>query len=326
MKYLNFSRQCSFIVGAAIVLFSSCKKVENFEAIGDGGQKYVKIIDYGGIKGTSGFTQSALVLDLSLPTQSVPMQLELTTAQVYPQDITVTVGYSAAKLTAFNAAQPAGGTIFTALTAAQYSLSTTTVKIKAGQTMSETFNVIFRPDQLDVASSYMLPIEIKSISGGNGEIAAPGSGTAYFRIIGNYLAGKYSWRYRRWQGNDTTAAPLQDLVNITNLLPITATSLKSRETYTETFVDPAGGIILGFNDAGGGVLSGFNLSLLPSTIAGIPAGGFVLIEGPKFTAGGFKLVGNAASKFIGTQFATYIQYQNSTPAFRSLVNEFTKIP
>jgi hypothetical protein len=66
--------------------------------------------------------------------------------------------------------------------------------------------------------------------------------------------------------------------------------------------------------------------LLPSTIAGIPAGGFRLIDGPKFTAGGFKLVGTGATQFIGTQFATYIQYENSTPAFRTLVNEFTKIP
>ncbi len=323
MKKLNIVI-ASLAVG--LLVSTSCKKAIVYEPIGDGGQKIVKIVNYGGMKGTSGFAASALVLDLSLPTQSVTVQLELSAPQVSDKDLTVTVGYSAAKLAAFNTGQPAGSTIFQALTASQYSLSTTTVKIKAGQVLSEPFDIIFRPNQLDVAISYMLPIEIISITGGNGDIfAAAGTGTAYFRIIGNFLAGKYTWRYRRWQGQDTTVAPLQDLVSTTTLLPITATSLMTRELYTESFVDPGKGIVLGFTETGG-VLSGFNVSLLPSTVAAIPAGGFRLIDGPKFRPPGFTLVGNAASKFIGTKFATYIQYENSTPAFRTLVNEFTKIP
>lgn len=209
MKYLKFSKQFSLILGLSIVLFSSCKKVDNFEPIGDGGQKYIKIVDYGGIKGTSGYTNSALVLDLSLPTEVVPVVLELTTSHVYDQDITVTVGYSAAKLTAFNAAQPAGEIIFLPLSSTQYSLSTTTVKIKAGQTMSEPFNIIFRPDQLDIALSYLLPIEIKSITGGNGELIAAGTGTAYFHIIGNPLAGNYDMVGERWNytGSVTWTGP-----------------------------------------------------------------------------------------------------------------------
>ena len=100
----------------------------------------------------------------------------------------------------------------------------------------------------------------------------------------------------------------------------------TRETYTETFVDPGNGIVLEFTEAGG-ILSGFNTSLLPSTTAGIASGGFTLTGGPKFATGGAPVVvGNAASNYIGTRFSTYIQYVNSSGGTRTLVNSFVKIP
>ena len=99
----------------------------------------------------------------------------------------------------------------------------------------------------------------------------------------------------------------------------------TRETYTETFVDPGKGIVLDFAE-NGGVLSNFSLSLLPSTLAGISAGGFILVGGPKFTGTGFNLVGTAATNFMGTNFSTFISYQNSGGNFRTLVNSFVKVP
>ncbi len=48
MKYLNFSKQFPLILGA-IALFSSCKKVDNFEPIGDAGQTIIKLMGGGEI-------------------------------------------------------------------------------------------------------------------------------------------------------------------------------------------------------------------------------------------------------------------------------------
>jgi len=45
---------------------------------------------------------------------------------------------------------------------------------------------------LDPAVSYMVPVSITSVAGGtNGVKGAPSTGTAYFHVIGNPLAGDY---------------------------------------------------------------------------------------------------------------------------------------
>ena len=238
-----------------------------------------------------------------------------------PTDITVTLGYDAAALTAYNA-DPANSK-YEKLPDSTYTFTQTSVVIKAGTDISKV-TIYFKPNKIDGTKLYMLPISITAVSGGL--FAASNNKTMYYHIIGNVLSGKYSWRYRRFQGNDTTIVPLQDITTTVNLLSVSSTQLLTREQYTTTFIDPAGGIVLGFSESGG-VLSAFNLSLLPSTLAGIPAGGFTLAEGPKFATGGaMTVVGTAATSYIGTRFSTYIQYINSTPAFRSLVNSFVKIP
>ncbi len=324
MKYFKLSNP--ILLCFAVIMFfgiSSCKKVKVFEPLGDDGPKYIGIMTYGG---PEGFGASSLSFDMSQANSSFEARMVYTGAGVFSEDVTLTLGNDAAALAKFNASQPSGGIIYDAFTAAQYSLPSTTVVLKKGQSMSEPFTVIFHPNQLDPSKSYMLPLAITSIAGAPADVAkAPGTSVAYLHVIGNYLAGNYTWRYRRWQSGDTTTAPLQDLLSTTSLSPISASQLMTRETYTETFIDPAGGIVLGFTEIGG-VLSNFTLSLLPSTIAGISAGGFILASGPKFTAPGFILVGNTGSQFIGTQFATYIQYINSTGGVRTLCNEFTKIP
>ncbi len=238
-----------------------------------------------------------------------------------PTDITVTLGYDAAALAAYNATP--GNATYEKLPDSTFTFTQTSVVIKAGTDISKV-TIYFKPDKIDGTKLYMLPISITAASGGL--FAASNNKTMYFHKIGNPLSGKYSWRYRRWQGADTTVGPLQDVVTIVNLLSVSSTEIMTRETYTTSFIDPAGGIVLGFTNSGG-VLSGFNLSLLPTTLALIPAGGFTLSEGPKFATGGaFNLVGTGATSYIGTNFSTYIQYINSTPAFRSLVNSFIKIP
>lgn len=239
-----------------------------------------------------------------------------------PTDITVTLGIDNAARLAYNAV-PANAK-YDAFPDSTFIFTTFTTTIKAGTFKSPIIKIYFKPNKIDASKLYMLPISILTVS--NGLFISSNQKTVFYHIIGNALAGKYTWRYRRWQSGDTTTAPLQDLLNQTNLLPVSASELMTREQYTETFVDPAGGIVLGFTETAG-IPGNFNLSLLPSTVAGITAGGFSLLDGPKFATGGTPVVvGNAASNFIGTRLSTYIQYLNSSGGTRTLVNSFVKIP
>lgn len=190
MKKLYFTKYA--ILGMITLLFFSACKKDYVDPLGDGGQKTIGFLTYGGkTAAASGVT--ALSLDLSLPKDSLQVQLLYSTPQVSDKDIIVTVSYDAAKLAAFNAAQPAGGIIYAPLTGTQYMLKTTQVKIRAGQTLSDPFFVIFYPNQLDAAKSYLLTLGITKIEGAPSDVKpASGTGTAYFRIIGNPLAGAYT--------------------------------------------------------------------------------------------------------------------------------------
>lgn len=189
MKHIHFAK---YIVLSLITLsfFTSCKK-DVVEPLGDNGQKTIGFATYGG-RNAAAFNAATLALDLTKPKDSVEVRLLYSTPQVSDKDITVTVCYDAAKLTSFNASQPAGGIIYTALTSSQYMLKTTQVKIRANQSLSEPFFIIFYNNQLDASKSYMLPLGICKIEGAPSDVkAATGTGTAYFHIIGNPLAGTY---------------------------------------------------------------------------------------------------------------------------------------
>ena len=241
-----------------------------------------------------------------------------------PANLTITLAIDPTFIATFNASQSA--VQYELMPDSLYTIPSLTTVIPAGQQFSPKVRVIFKPNKFNPAKIYMLPLKIVSTSGVDGVTIQANYSIIAYSKIGNFLAGKYSWRYRRWQGNDTTLAPLQDVLTTVNLASITPSMLMTRETYTTSFIDGNGGIVLGFSESGG-VLSNFNLSLTAATLAAIPVGGFILIDGPKFATGGIPVVvGNVASNFIGTRFSTYIQYQNSTPAFRSLVNSFIKIP
>ena len=331
------SKKILKVMGLLAIVFavSSCLKDEGFEnqqyGINANGTpasslRSVKIVE-GGIDGGDirrsllAFANPSAALDSSSFT--IAYFDNASSLPKAPATITVTLGIDPAFITSYNASQ---ATQYERMPDSLFTFTTTTTTIAAGQQFSAPIKIYFKPNKFNPAKVYMLPIRILSTTGVAGVTPQANYGVIVYSIIGNILAGKYSWRYRRWQGNDTTLAPLQDLINTVNLSSITSSSLMTRETYTESFIDPNGGIVLSFTETGG-IPGNFNLSLLPSTLALIPAGGFVLIDGPKFATGGTPVVvGNAATNFIGTRFSTYIQYQNSTPAFRSLVNSFTKIP
>lgn len=195
MKYFNRVRQFAAIIFASSA-FIACDKVEVPEPLGDQGQK---IVGFVGVGGLSNFTASALILNPASSSATVNIQLELKAPKVYDQDLTVTFAYDEAALTAYNATVSNPADRYFKLPDNMYSLPSTSVVIKAGQSLSEVIPFTLYPTLFDPALNYMLPLTITSISGGSSDIKkAIGTGTAYFHIIGNPLAGTYSstgWFY-----------------------------------------------------------------------------------------------------------------------------------
>ncbi|MGC4100414.1 DUF1735 domain-containing protein [Ferruginibacter sp.] len=185
-------------------VFNACKKVETPEPIGTGGQKIFSIMDYGGTGDNYG--NSALIFsDPSSTSEPLDFQIDYSTPVVSDKDITITVGVDAAAVAKYNTANPTGPQ-YQLLPTNAYVLTTATGKIPAKQTVSEAFTITFNPSVIDVTKNYMLPITIKTADGAPADAkAASGTGTAYFHLIGNPLAGVYTVTGTRYNYTGTVS-------------------------------------------------------------------------------------------------------------------------
>lgn len=185
-----FKISTSFLFFLCVLVFSSCTKNNDGTQVEDNGQQIITIAKYGGISG-AGFDNSGLAFDLTKPIDSVEVRLEYSSSMVPANDVFVTVAQDDAARVKFVAANPSID--YKALTSSQFLIRTTRVKFRAGQGLSEPFFIIFYPNQLSPALSYMLPVTITKIEGAASNITkAPATGIAYFHIIGNPLAGTYT--------------------------------------------------------------------------------------------------------------------------------------
>jgi hypothetical protein len=173
-------------------IFSSCKKAVNaVDPLGDKGQKIISFQTYGGT-GVN-FGNSGLAFSPSSTSEIVELNLLFSTDKVAEQDISVTVEVDPALVAAYNLTQTEPLKKFLVLNTSAYKFPSQAVLIKAGQSLSETFEVEFDPSQIDGSKNFMLPLVIKSIKGAAADVkAASGTGTAYFHFIGNPLAGTYN--------------------------------------------------------------------------------------------------------------------------------------
>lgn len=174
-----------------LLLFSSCDKARVTEPIGDGGQKIIKIQNYGGL--ANGFNATNLAFPPTSTSEILTLNLEFVGPAVSSTPITVTVAVDPAAVAAYNATQTDPTKQYLLLPANAYNFPTQTVTIPAGQTISTPFQIEFKPNMIDGSKNWMLPITITSITGAPaGTVKAPGTGTAYFHFIGNPLAGFYN--------------------------------------------------------------------------------------------------------------------------------------
>ncbi|MEO6404592.1 MAG: DUF1735 domain-containing protein, partial [Ferruginibacter sp.] len=133
------------------------------------------------------------VTDEYLSFEDFSIKTKLEGPIVAPSDITLTYSIDAAAVAKFNAdglaANPAWKN-FVLLPASNFSLLVTSDVIKQGEVYAPkvTNNLVTHPQLIDGAINYVIPVKVTSSSFGS----SIGTGTIFFTIIGNPLAGGYN--------------------------------------------------------------------------------------------------------------------------------------
>ncbi len=174
-----------------------------------------------------------------------------------------------ALIAAYNSAN---GTSFEILPSDAYSLGTKTLTIPAGQQFASTSIEIYQ-SKIDPAKSYLLPISIKDAGG----IALTSNlNTLYFNIIGNVIAGDYSWDFTRWNNPAGSGAPASS-----SFTGDVATFIADNSTQVEVpsgyFIQPR--YVISFTRSGG-VLSNFKVKFNTSDVAALTTAGVTVTDGP----------------------------------------------
>lgn len=305
----------------ACVSLTACLKDKGYE---DGlygsvkntdGSRYVSII----ASGVQNFSKSSILISTLSPdvkTVEVIVSLDLGAKSTTPQ--TVKIGIDNSKIATYNAAN---GKNFQAVTSDMVKIKATELTIPAGESYAKTTVEVFQ-NKFDPSKSYLIPISILEAPGA---MMSVNLNTKYFNIIGNALAGSYSWTYRRYQQADTSGAPNGggSFVNQTvTIPPVNETTLLFPDSYTQTFINASGGFLLSFKN-NNGVLSNFAVTLDAKSLADYPGAGFSLGKGATLLSA--TVVGDATSQYKGSTFSFYIQYINSSGGVRTLINTFTKL-
>jgi hypothetical protein len=298
----------------AILLFilSGCLKTH------DGFVDFSKTTDFVLLTGAGlgNFKASNVLVNTSSPdTIRKTITVDLASKDNSNGAVVVTLGVDAAAIAAYNSAN---GTSFQALPANTYKLLSNKLTVPAGQHYATTTLEIYQ-NKLDPTISYMIPI---SITDGGGKQLSSNQNTIYYNIVGNPLAGLYTWDFTRYNG-DTTITPNGSSFTGATASPVPSgpTTLILPDSYLQTFADPAAGVQLTFTNTAG-VLSNFQVSFDQFTLDALAAGGFTIAVQPKLLS--YTLSGNAANHYQGTMFRYYFSLVNSSGGTRTLVDKIVK--
>lgn len=113
-----------------------------------------------------------------------------------------------------------------------YKFLSTSVTIKAGERVAP-LQIVFYPSKTDVTKSYMLPVVIKDAAG---QTISGNFGIIYFHVIGNPIAGAYSWNYYRWNTETPVGDPTgweNDPITFTPVNPNTVKVITGYYTQIE---------------------------------------------------------------------------------------------
>jgi hypothetical protein len=144
--------------------------------------------------------------------------------------------------------------------------------IPAGQQYAHTTVSVYKA-ALDPTVSYMLPI---SITDASGKALSSNLNTIYYHVIGNPLAGTYTWNFTRWSSPDSTGTPDGNSFTgkTTQFVPDNSTQIEVKSGY---FIGPR--YVLSFTN-NNGVLSNFKVKLNADDVASMTAQGVTVTYGP----------------------------------------------
>ena len=143
--------------------------------------------------GLAKFSSQSLVFPGTDDSDTYAFRVNYAATTVAPRDITITLAYDAAALTAYNA-DPANQ-FYNKFPDSIYQQLQTKVIIKKGQSYSNAINLVIFPSKIDPSKNYMLPV---SIVDAEGIVIASNFRTIYFHLIGNPLAGPYKTVGKRY--------------------------------------------------------------------------------------------------------------------------------
>lgn len=259
----------NLLIGVAALLLASCVKNRSGETSFSSIKPVVQIPE----GGMANFGNSALTFPGSDATDTTWFRVNYAATNVAAKDVIVTLGYDANALAAINSSLGPSSQ-YSKFPDSTYSFTTTTVSIKAGQNYSVPVPFIVHPAKIDPTQSYLFPI---SITAGGGATISGDFGTIYYHVIGNPIAGSYSWDWTRWNNNTGTGTPTTS--SFTG-----GTAVFSPDNPTQ--VEVASGYYLGaryvitFTNSGTS-LSNFQVTLNSDDVKNqLTANGITVTEGP----------------------------------------------
>jgi hypothetical protein len=266
--------------------------------------------------GTGNFKASNILVNTSSPdTITKTVTVDLASNNDNSGAIAVTIGIDNSQIQAWNTAN---GTNFQPFPANAFQITSNKVNIAAGQHYGTTTVLIFQ-NQLDPTVSYMLPV---AITDGGGKQLSANQNVILYNVIGNPLAGLYTWDFTRYNGDTTTPINGSSFTGHTaSPVPSGPTTLILPDSYLQTFVDPAAGVALSFTN-NNGVLSNFSVAFDDFTTNGLVAGGFTIATAPILLS--YSISGDASNHYKGSTFRTYFVLINSSGGTRTLVDKFVK--
>lgn len=297
----NKLNKLSTFILLLILITPSCVKERKGAADFSGLQPVAEIL----LSGKAYFGKANLLVN---PTDATPIEREIivniASKGNLEQDVTVALDVSDEERVNYNATITNPDEKFFAMTSNQYSFPQKTVTIKASERLAK-IKVTFYQDKIDPTKSWMLPVVIKTVS--NGINISGNNAVVYFNVIGNPIAGAYTWDFTRWNNNTGTGTPngASFTGESTVFVPVSPTSIEVASGY---FIQPR--YVLSFiNNAG--VLSNFKLKINDKDNEALAANSVTLTEGPTI------LIADPVNKHYKFNYVVW-----NGAAFRYLIDEF----
>jgi hypothetical protein len=252
--------------------------------------------------GIANFSSDAILFPPTDDTDTATFHVNYAATSVAPEDEVITLAIDDQALADFNAL---GGGQYAKFPDSIYSFTTTTVTVPKGANYSANIPLIMFPSKINLLNNYMLAISISVAP--KGSTISSNYKTIYWHLIGNPIAGLYTWNWTRWNNTSPTGPTSGGGTNLTAVFaPDDATTVEVPSGY---YIGPR--YVITFTNTGG-VLSNFQVAFNSDDIATMKAGGVSITSGPNIIT---------ADPITGTY---EFQYQAATPNPRYVTDTYIK--